>query len=280
MIDIVLDTLIDGIKLIPFLFIAFLMMEYLEHKTSNKTEKIIKKSGKLGPLLGGILGVFPQCGFSTLAANLYSARIITIGTLIAVFLSTSDEMLPILISEAAPIGLIMQILTLKLVIGIIAGFIIDIFIKKTIKEKEITENVSHVCQHENCDCEHGIIKSAIKHTLHILLFIIIITFLINTLIYVIGEDNISKFISNYPTLGVVICALLGFIPNCASSVIITELYLSNFITMGAMIAGLLVGSGVGILVLFRTNKNVKENVGISCILYLVGIISGILIDLL
>ena len=282
MIDVILDTLIDGIKLVPFLFIAFLIMEYLEHKTSSKTEKIIKKSGSWGPLMGGLLGIFPQCGFSTLAANLYSARIITMGTLIAVFLSTSDEMLPILISEAAPISVILQILSIKLVISIIAGFIVDSVMRniKSKKDQNVAETVSHICEHEHCDCEHGIVKSSIKHTINIFAFILLITFVINTLIYVIGEENISNFISNYPTLGIMLCGIVGFIPNCASSVVITELYLNNLISMGAMIAGLLVGSGGGILVLFKTNKHVKENIGIMGILYLIGVISGILIDLL
>ncbi len=281
MIDIIKDTLIDGIKLLPFLFITYLIMEYIEHKTGNKTQNIVKKSGKFGPLFGGILGVFPQCGFSAAAANLYSARIISIGTLIAVFLSTSDEMLPILISESASVGLILQILAIKLVIGVVAGFSVDIitrFINKK-KEDNVVENVSHLCEHEHCDCEHGIFKSSLKHTLNIFLFIIIITFILNIGIHLIGEENISNFITRFPTVGILICALVGFIPNCASSVIITELYLTNLISMGAMISGLLVGSGIGMLVLFKSNKNIKENLKIAGILYLIGIISGFIINL-
>ncbi len=281
MIDIIKDTLIDGIKLLPFLFITYLIMEYIEHKTGNKAQNIVKKSGKCGPLFGGILGVFPQCGFSAAAANLYSARIISIGTLIAVFLSTSDEMLPILISESASVGLILQILAIKLVIGVVAGFAVDIitrFINKK-KEDNVVENVSHLCEHEHCDCEHGIFKSSLKHTLNIFLFIIIITFILNIGIHLIGEENISNFIARFPTVGILICALVGFIPNCASSVIITELYLTNLISMGAMISGLLVGSGIGLLVLFKSNKNLKENLKISGILYLIGIISGFIINL-
>ena len=183
MLEVIKDTLIDGVKLLPFLFIAYLIMEYLEHKTGKKTKNIIKKSGKLGPLWGGILGIFPQCGFSAAAANLYTGKIITLGTLIAVFLSTSDEMLPILISENTPIAIILQILGIKLLIGIIAGFIID-FVERIIKnrksnknnekveknkndvETEIKEEIGHVCEHEHCHCEkEGILKSSIKHTL-------------------------------------------------------------------------------------------------------------------
>lgn len=287
MIEVIEDTLIDALKLVPFLFLTYLLMEYLEHKTGNKTKEVIKKSGKLGPLFGSMLGIVPQCGFSAAAASLYAGRVITMGTLIAVFLSTSDEMLPILISEAAPISLIVQVLLIKLVIGAIAGFIIDavreliIKRKKVLnKEEEVGEAIGHMCEHDHCDCEHGIIKSSIKHTLNILMFIIIITFILNTIVHFIGEENISNAIASVPFVGILVSALFGFIPNCAGSVIITELYLSNLISLGSKIAGLLVGSGIGILVLFKSNKHMKQNFTIAGILYLTGIISGLIIDLI
>lgn len=280
MIDVIKDTLFDSVKLLPFLFLAYLLMEYLEHKTGNKTKDIVKKSGKLGPLWGGIIGIFPQCGFSAAAANLYAGKIITMGTLIAVFLSTSDEMLPILISEAAPASLILKILAIKLVVGIIAGFIIDLVINVIGKTKKVApaEAVGHMCEHDHCDCEHGIFKSALKHTINIFIFITIITFAINTLIHFIGEETIEKAIAGVPVLGILVSSIFGLIPNCAGSVIITELYLSNLISFGSMIAGLLVGSGIGILVLFKSNKNIKENFTITGLLMLVGIIVGLIID--
>lgn len=280
MIDVIKDTLFDSIKLLPFLFLAYLLMEYLEHKTGNKTKDIVKKSGKLGPLWGGIIGIFPQCGFSAAAANLYAGKIITMGTLIAVFLSTSDEMLPILISEAAPASLILKVLAIKLVVGIIAGFIIDLVINVIGKTKKVEpeEAVGHMCEHDHCDCEHGIFKSALKHTINIFIFITIITFAINTLIHFIGEETIEKAIAGVPVLGILVSSIFGLIPNCAGSVIITELYLSNLISFGSMIAGLLVGSGIGILVLFKSNKNIKENLKITGLLMLVGIIVGLIID--
>lgn len=287
MIEVIEDTLIDALKLVPFLFLTYLLMEYLEHKTGDKTKEVIKKSGKLGPLFGAILGIVPQCGFSAAAASLYSGRVITMGTLIAVFLSTSDEMLPILISEAAPISLIVQVLLIKLVIGAIAGFFIDavrgLIIKRkkvSNKEEEAEEAIGHMCEHDHCDCEHGIIKSSIKHTLNILIFIIIITFILNTIVHFIGEENISNAIASVPFVGILVSALFGFIPNCAGSVIITELYLSNLISLGSMMAGLLVGSGIGILVLFKSNKHMKQNFTIAGLLYLIGIISGLIIDLI
>lgn len=285
--EVLLDTGIDALKLLPFLFITYLIMEYIEHKTGDKTKNIIKKSGKWGPVFGAILGIFPQCGFSAAAANLYAGRVITLGTLIAIFLSTSDEMLPILISEAAPIDVILKILATKLVIGIIAGVIIDFigqaFRKKKERQKkeETVEEIGHICEHEHCHCEkEGIFKSSIKHTLNIFVFIIIISLVMNIAIYFIGEENISNLILNMPVVGPLIAGLVGLIPNCASSVILTQLYLQNVISVGSMIGGLLVGSGIGILILFRVNENFKENVKIVTILYLIGVLSGIIIDLI
>ena len=287
MIHILEHTLIEAIKLLPFLFITYLIMEILEHKTGEKTKNIIKKSGKFGPLLGAILGIFPQCGFSAAASGLYAGRIITLGTLIAIFLSTSDEMLPILISENAPIELIIKILLIKVIIGIISGFVIDLVIhfykKKTKKEEDtiIEKQIGHICEHEQCHCEEGgILKSSIKHTLNIFLFILLITLVLNTIIEFVGEESISNLILNMPIVGPLISGIVGLIPNCAGSVIITQLYLSNVISFGSMIGGLLVGSGIGILVLFRMNKNIKENIKILGLLYTIGVACGIIIDLI
>jgi len=275
MLDVLRETIIDGLKLIPFLLIAYLIMEYIEHKTSNKSKEFIKKSGKLGPAIGGLLGIFPQCGFSAIAANLYAGRIITMGTLIAVFLSTSDEMLPIMISEAVPVGTILRILGIKLAIGVIMGFVIDLIFRKKEEEEEAIE---HLCEHEHCHCENGILKSALTHTVKIFAFIFIISLILNTIIHFVGEDTLSNLILNKPILGPIISALVGIIPNCASSVILTELYLGNVIGLGSMIAGLLIGSGVGILVLFKVNNNLKENLKILGILYLISVVAGITIE--
>jgi len=287
MLDAILDALIDSIKLLPFLFIAYLIMEYIEHKTGEKTKNAIKKSGKFGPLLGGALGIFPQCGFSAAASNLYAGRVITLGTLIAIYFSTSDEMLPVLISEAVPFTTIITILAIKLVIGIIAGFAIDLSLtlikkRKNNKQenKEVEEEIGHICEHEHCHCEDGILKSAIKHTVNIFAFILIITVAVNIIIHFIGEDNLSNLILNKPVIGPMIAGIIGLIPNCAGSVILTQLYLENVISFGAVIGGLLVGSGIGILVLFRVNKDLKENIKILGMLYAIGTICGILIDVI
>jgi len=279
MLEILEHTIIDTIKLIPFLFITYIIMELIEHHAGERTEKVIKKSGKFGPVLGALLGVIPQCGFSAVAANFYAARIITRGTLIAIFLSTSDEMLPILISEGTEIGLIFQILSIKVIIGIGIGIVIDLISRK-IRSEEKYEEIHEICEHEHCHCEEeGVVKSSIKHTIQIFAYIFVISLVINFVIHGIGEDKIAGVMVNIPFVGPIISSAIGIIPNCASSVILTELYLENIITMGSMIAGLLVNSGVGLLVLFKVNKNYKENLSILGILYVVGVISGILLDL-
>ena len=283
MIEVIEDTLIDALKLLPFLFITYLIMEYMEHKMGEKSKNTIKKAGKFGPFFGSLLGIFPQCGFSASATNLYAGRVITLGTLIAVYLSTSDEMLPIFISKQVSLSLIIKILLIKFVLGVIYGFKIDFIINKFHKQEVIKneEDIGQICEKEHCHCEkNGILISAIKHTLNILLFIIIITFVINVLIHFIGEDKISNLLLNKPIIGSVISALIGLIPNCAASVIITNMYLENVISFGSLISGLLTGAGVGLLILFRTNKKIKENIKIVFLLYFLGMISGVIIELL
>ncbi len=276
-----LHTIEDSIKLLPFLFLTYLVMEYIEHKMGEKSKKIVKNSGKFGPLIGGVLGVFPQCGFSAAAANLYAGRVITVGTLIAIFLSTSDEMLPILISEQVDPMVITKIIGMKLLIGIVAGFVIDAFVKgHNHKGHEHDEemHIHSVCDHDHCHCEEGIFKSACIHTLQIFAFIAIITFALNIGVEAIGEETLASLILNQPVIGPVLSGIVGLIPNCASSVVITQLYLEGMMSTGAMLAGLLVGSGVGVLVLFKENANIKENAKIVALLYAIGVVMGIIIE--
>ncbi|MCI8641045.1 MAG: arsenic efflux protein [Clostridia bacterium] len=282
MLEIVQDTLIDAIKLLPFLFITYLIMEYIEHKMGKKSKKAIKKAGKLGPVIGSILGIFPQCGFSVSATNLYAGRVITLGTLIAVYLSTSDEMLPIFISESISAIVILKILGIKLLIGIFIGLLIDVILNIINKNKEIQENqIEFMCEEEHCHCnQNGIFKSALIHTLSIFLYIIIITFIINIVVHFVGEDRIASFVLNRKILGPIIAGAVGLIPNCASSVIITNLYLGNVISLGSMMSGLLTGAGVGLAVLFKSNNKIKENMLIIILLYGIGVISGILMELI
>ncbi len=280
MLEVLEHTIEDSIKLIPFLFLTYLIMEYIEHKTKEKTKETIQKSGKVGPFFGALLGIVPQCGFSVSATNLYAARVITLGTLIAVYLSTSDEMLPIFLSEGVAIDVILKILAIKLVIGMIAGFLIDLVIRLKNKGKQDEEKIIDLCEKEHCHCEHGIWKSALKHTINIFAFILIVTFIINIVIHFVGEETIASIMLDRPILGPVISGMIGLIPNCASSVIITQMYLENIISVGTMIAGLLVGAGVGLAVLFRMNKGIKENIKITVLLYSIGVISGIILELI
>lgn len=279
--DVVMDTLLDGIKLFPFLLITYLVMEYIEHKTSSKTQQIMKNSGKWGPIAGSILGVVPQCGFSAAASNLYAGRIITVGTLAAVFLSTSDEMLPILISEQVNPVTIIRILAVKVLIGMVIGFLLDLIIRRKKGTEKEEFRIEHMCDHEHCHCKEGkIFRSAFNHTLQIFIFILVISFLLNLLIGYVGEDKLAALISGKPVLGPMLSALIGLIPNCASSVVLTQLYLEGVLGAGAMIAGLLSGSGVGLLVLYRVNDDLKENLKITIMLYVVGVVFGILIEML
>ena len=255
-------------------------MEFIEHKTSEKSKTAIGKAGKFGPVIGGLLGIIPQCGFSASAASLYSGRIITAGTLIAVFLSTSDEMLPICISERVAPSVTIEILVIKAVTAIIIGIGIDVIIRMAHKDKPL--DIHCLCEDEHCHCdEDSIFKSAVKHTLQITLFIFIATLLLDTAIHFLGEERLSKIFVDVPVAGCAISALVGLIPNCAASVVITELYLSGIIKAGAMIAGLLTGSGIGILILFRTNKHhLRENLAIVFTLYVSGVVIGSLIELM
>lgn len=280
MLDVVLDAVIDTVKLLPFLFVTYLLMEWLEHKTSEKTKNIIRNSGKFGPVIGGLLGAVPQCGFSAAASNLYAGRVITVGTLVAIFLSTSDEMLPIMISEQIQPGSILGILGIKILIGVIAGFVIDSVIGKKQKVEKIEVGIGHVCRHDHCHCDKSVVKSSLKHTAVIMIFIFVISLALNTLLFFVGEDALAGFILDRPVLGPVLSALVGLIPNCAASVVITQLFIEGVISFGSMMAGLLAGSGVGLLVLFKVNDKWKDNVKIMAAVYVIGTVCGIVMNLL
>ena len=277
MLDIIVDALIDVLKLIPFLFLAFLLLEYIEQKMKKKNAKVLVNNRKLGPFIGSVLGAFPQCGFGAMATRLFSSRVITLGTLIAIYLSTSDEMLPLLISSGVKMSIIAKILFIKVILGIAFGYLIDLIYRK---KKGYANEIHDMCEDDECHCEKGIIHSSIHHTLNIAVYLLITTLIINVIIYFVGEDSISSFLSNSHGLSYLICSLIGLIPNCASSVIITELYLSNMLSLGGLFSGLLTGCGVGLLILFKTNKDIKENLIILSIIYFIGVISGFIIDLI
>ena len=280
MLHVLTDTLIDSMKLFPFLLLTYIAMEYLEHRTSSKSRDLVRKSGKFGPVIGGVLGAFPQCGFSAAASNLYAGRVITLGTLISIYLSTSDEMIPVFISQNVSLSIILSIVGIKIVIGMIAGFIIDLTMRKSAKAIEINEKISEICEHEHCHCEQGIVRSALKHTLIIMIYIVLISFALNSLIFFVGQENLGHIILNQPILGNMIAGFVGLIPNCAASVVITQLYLQGIMSTGAMLAGLLSAAGVGFLVLFKVNYDMKENIRIVAIVYGISVMTGIFIDLI
>ncbi len=289
--DVVLDAVIDSLKILPFLFVTYLIMEYLEHKTQDFTSAIVEKTEYFGPLWGGLIGAFPQCGFSAAASNLYAGRVITLGTLIAIYLSTSDEMLPLFISEQIPVSTLVKVVGMKALIGIIAGFIIDFAVHAYHRAKHRSLNdpvrIEALCEKEHCHCEEeeesgfiGIVKSAFVHTIHIFLFVLAFTLVLGFVIELVGHEKLAFLLKTNPIISHILAGLVGLIPNCAPSVIISELYLDQMITLGTMMSGLLVGAGIGLLVLFRVNDDKKENINITILLFVVGTVTGMLIDLL
>ena len=340
---------IDTLKLVPFLFVTYLAMEALEHYASSKSIAAVRRAGTAGPVIGALLGVVPQCGFSAAAATLYSARVITLGTLFAVFLSTSDEMLPIMIAAQAPAGFIAEVLAIKALCGLIAGFAIDVVLRLRHHAVEAMR-IRDLCERDHCGCddesdapsalsdtrrEHGegaassiddwgaehsseeergaelacasderherghdhsrdhvhahnrshghahgfgaIAKSSLVHTLQVTLFIFLVSLALEIVIDGVGEDTLASFISANSNLSVVVSAIVGLIPNCAASVVLTELYLEGALSTGAMLAGLLVSAGVGLLVLFRANRPMHENFLIAAGLVACGVVFGFIV---
>lgn len=275
---VLIHTLEDSLKLLPFLFAAYLLIELIEHKAEEKTVALVHRAGAWGPVAGSLLGVIPQCGFSAATANLYAGGVITRGTLLAVFLSTSDEMLPILLSHSVPGGFILKILAFKALAGMAAGILVDAVERRFFPGREIS--IGEMCRKEGCRCEEGILPSALRHTLKIFLFLLGITLAVNLAVELVGDDRLTGFILNRPVVGELLAGLIGLIPNCAASVVLTTLYLEGGMSAGAMLSGLLAGSGVGYLVLARMNRHAKDNLITLGLLYAFGVFFGLLAGLL
>ena len=278
LLEVLRETVIDSLKLLPFLFAAYLAIEFIEDRAEEKTVALVHRAGRWGPVLGAALGVIPQCGFSAATANLYAGGIITRGTLLAVFLSTSDEMLPILLSSSAPVSLILKLLGYKALAGILLGVTVDTVASKLGYERK--KSIHEMCEQEHCHCEDGIFKSALRHTLKIFAFLFVVTFVLNLLVEAVGPETLGAFVLNRPVIGELLGGIIGFIPNCAASVVLTTLYLEGAMSGGAMLSGLLVGSGVGLLVLLRMNRDWRENLVTAGLLYAGGVIFGLLADVL
>ena len=271
----------DVLPLIPFLFVTYLIMEYVERADHGKAAEVVSKAGPFGPLLGAVFGAFPQCGFSAAASNFYAAGLIGIGTLVSVFMSTSDEMLPIFIAEKVPASAIIKIIVVKVVIALVFGYLLTLITKKFFRKQQIElaeyrEEHGHDCSEDG----HGIIAEVLIRSGKTLAIVLIITVMLELIMDTVGEDILKSVMMDVPVLGEVVSGLVGLIPNCAASILITELYISGVIGDGAMMSGLLVSAGVGLLVLFRENKNIKENLIILAVLYVLSLASGLVISAL
>ncbi len=277
--EILLHGVLDTLKIVPFLFLTYLLMEFIEHKAGDKAESFMKRAGIFAPAVGGALGAVPQCGFSAAASNLFAGRIISLGTVVAVFLSTSDEMLPILISGSVPFVTALLVVLYKALVGIMVGLLVDLVLRAMKKPAEAI-NIDAICDEDNCHCERGIWYSALHHTLTISLFVLLVTIGINALVFFVGEETLGSVMHGIPVLSHIIAAVFGLIPNCAASVVLATLCTEGLITAGTMMSGLFSGAGVGLLVLFRVNKHPKENFLIVGIILATGVIFGLLGDLI
>lgn len=276
MTEILFDSIIDCVKLLPFLYLSYLLVEYAEHQMSSRTKELIYRAGKAGPIFGGLLGIIPQCGFSAAAAGLFAGGMISPGTLIAVFLSTSDEMLPIMISEHIAVQTIGKILAVKVAAAILIGLIVDLVVEYVFGRRNHMPDHPDMCEHEHCGCqEHGIWYSALSHTAQTAVFIFLITLAIGLCMEWAGFSG-SHLFAGILGLQEAVAALVGMIPNCAASVLVTQLFLEGVIGSGALFAGLLCGAGTGLLVLYRENRSLKMNLAITAVLYAGGLAAGII----
>lgn len=288
MVDVLLDTLIDALKMLPFLLAVYFIIETFEHKAVDKIRKVFGNQ-KLGIVSAALLGVIPECGFSVAAANLYAERIITAGTLIAVFVSTSDEAIPILVSSPGQVKWLLPLIACKVIYAMLAGLIVNLLFNITKLDqdkpqiKHHSEHVHEAGEHHHCahcDSEKGIIESTLRRSFSIFLFILLTGFVLNTLIWLIGEDKLSALLMTNSFAQPFIAALIGMIPNCSASVVLSELFAAGALSFGSLAAGLSAGAGVGMLVLIRVNHDQKQNAALLSSLYLLSALLGIVLQLL
>lgn len=296
--DVVIDALKDTAELIPFLFATYVVISLLDLFASDKTTAAIQRAGHAGPLIGGVLGVVPQCGFSAMGASLYADRIVSLGTFVAVILSTSDEMLPLLLAEHVEVGLLARILVTKAVLGVILGFAIDLVLRAVlgrtslagVDESDAGEEQDEDAEFDlgaySCDCGCGepltrgqtawwVVVNSAYRTFQVVVFIFVVSVLLNALIALVGEDALASFLSGNAVVATLVSGLVGLVPNCAASVVLTQLYIDGVLGFAPMIAGTLVAGGAGYLVLFRMNGNMRENAAIVGIVYALGVCAGL-----
>lgn len=313
--DVIIDALIDSLKdtleLVPFLFLTYLAMEALEHGMAGRTEDIIRKADKSGPIVGALLGALPQCGFSAMAGTLYAGGVVTVGTLVAVILSTSDEMIPVFIAHQEPVSRLLSIVGVKVVVGMAVGLVLDAVLRLTHRSGDGHAHIHELCDRAHCHCDDelgerdaahdaaassdgvaghhhphahnaawGIVRSAAIHTVEVTFFIFLVTLAFGLVFSLVGQNAIGEFLGVHPVRATFLAALIGLIPNCGASVVIAELYLDGSLAAGPMLAGLLVSGGMGLLVLFRTNPNMRKNVTVTLFVYAVGVAVGLLANAL
>lgn len=272
-IEILVDTLLDLVKIVPFLFVIYLFLEWMENQTGHRMERFLEKHRRLNPLAGTLFGLLPSCGFATAASSLYATGVISAGTLVAIFLSSSDEMLSIMLGMQADLSLIAPILVVKLVVGILAGYGFDAL------SRHRSINVSEFCEREHDDHSHGVLYSACMHTLQVTVWLFVTVFVFNGIVGLIGEEVISGFIATHPSQSVLICGLVGLIPGCASSIILTTMYIDNVLAFSAVCAGLLVNAGTGMIMLYRVNPDWKDNTKILLATLVCGITAGFILQI-
>ena len=283
-------SVLDTLALVPLLFLTYLAMEAIEHVASDRVRGAVERSGKAGPVVGAALGALPQCGFSAMAATLYAGRVVTLGTLVAVVLSTSDEMVPVFLAHQEPLGRLIAIMVFKVVVGIAVGLVVDVALRAWHRAGDGHVHIHELCEREHCHCDddhdhahehaHGrwsIVRSALVHTVQVTLFILAVTFVFGLAIEYVGQDALGALLANHPVRSTFVSALVGLIPNCAASVAITELYLDGVLATGPMLAGLLASGGVGLLVLWRTNADARQNALITAFVYVVAVGVGLLV---
>ena len=282
-------SVLDTLALVPLLFVTYLAMEAIEHSASAHVRAAVERSGKAGPVVGALLGALPQCGFSAMAATLYAGRVVTVGTLVAVVLSTSDEMVPVFLAHQEPLGRLAAIMGVKIAIGLVVGLVVDALLRLWHRAGDGHLHIHELCEREHCHCdddhdghEHGhgrwaIVRSALVHTVQVTLFILAVTFVFGLVIEYVGQDALGELLANHPVRATFVAALVGLIPNCGASVAITELYLDGVLSAGPMLAGLLASGGVGLLVLWRTNADARQNAAITAFVYVVAVVAGLLV---
>ncbi len=265
----------ETLALLPFLFGTYLVLEAVEARAGGALERWLERAKAIGPLAGGLAGAIPQCGVSAAAASFYAGGVVTVGTLVAVLLSTSDELIPVLISKQVPASLMAHIVAFKVVAGIAIGFSLDSILSFMRHSRRHVE-VHELCEHSRCGChEHkGVLVPALIHTAEIFFFIVLVSGAIHLAMHIWGEGCLENLKLNTPILGELIAGLLGLIPNCAVSVAGAELYCKGAMSAGALMASSFTGSGLGLLVLFRTNRNLRENLSILAFVYVAGVILG------